>query len=87
MRNAVHDHDFGEIEWADAIDARDVDTELAWIRATLVVGMDPTGLAEVVLRRSGVELIESQVIPAFDKFDIRKLCGNRNGAPHPAIRT
>lgn len=61
MLDPIHDSNFQEVEWADSFNACDIDPELAGIRAALVMGVDSAGLAEIVLRRSTVELIERQL--------------------------
>ena len=56
--NTVHNENFWEVEWTDAINAGDVDTKLTGVGATLMMSIYPTGLAEIMLRCSSIELIK-----------------------------
>ena len=56
--NAIRNDNFREVEWTDAFNARNIDTKLAWIGASLVMGIYPAGLAEIMLCCSGIELVE-----------------------------
>jgi hypothetical protein len=49
-----------------AFQARDIEAVLVGVAAPLVVRVDPAGLAELVLRRERVPLVERQVVGAFD---------------------
>jgi len=83
--DAVKNHHFGEIEGAYALYAGNINAELAWVRASLMVRIDTADLAEIMFRRSGVELVKRQVFLASDEFNVRKLCRNGNSAPYSAI--
>ena len=85
MGDAIHDPDLRKIEGAGAFDAGDVDTELVRVRAALMVGIDAAGLAEIMLCRAGVELVERQIVFAFYELDIRKLSRDGDGAAHAAV--
>ena len=54
------------IEGIDAFQAADIESVLIGIGPSLVVGIDAAIRAEIVLRRAGIELIEFQVLRAFD---------------------
>lgn len=68
MRNAVHNHDFREIERTDTLYAGDVDAKLTGVGAPLMMGVDPASLAEIMLRCPSIELIKRQIILAFDEL-------------------
>lgn len=85
MGDAIRDGNLRKIEGTDTFDASDVDTELARVRAALMVGIDPAGLAEIVFSGARMKLITRQIIFALDKFDIRQVCRGGDRTPHPAI--
>jgi hypothetical protein len=87
MGHAIHDLNLWKIEGADALDTGDVDAELVGVRAALMMGVDAAGLAEIVFRRAGVELVERQIVFALNELDIRKLRRHRGRTAHPAIGT
>jgi len=87
MGHTVIDRHFLEIEGAEAFEAGGIDPELMRVRAPLMVGVNPAGRAEVVLGCPGVELVQRQRILALFEFDVGKIGGNRDRAPHPAIGT
>lgn len=86
MRNPIHYSNFREIKGADSLDTCDVDSKLARIRAALMMSVDSTRLAEVVLRCACVELIEREIFHAFDKLNTFELRRDGNCTAHPAIR-
>ena len=84
VRNAVHYRNFGKVEGADALDAGHINAELARIRAALMMGVDATGFAKVVLRRMGIELIERQIVLALHEYDVIQPRRNCHGSTHSA---
>ncbi len=83
--NAIRNDNFREVEWTDAFNARNIDTKLAWIGASLVMGVDPTGLAEIMLRCSSIELVKRQIVFALDELHLRERRRNGNSTPHTAV--
>src|SRR3954463_9412012 len=87
MMHAVKHRDLRKIEWADAVQARHIDAELAGIRPPLMMGIDAAARAEVMLGRPGVELIESQRLGAGGNLQIAEFGGHRDSPAHPAKGT
>jgi hypothetical protein len=50
-----------------------------------MMGVDAAGLAEIVFRHAGVELVERQIVFALNELDIRKLRRHRDRTAHTAI--
>ncbi len=87
MINAiVHDH-FVEIKGAYAVEAGYVDAKFVWVRPPLVVGINPACGAEVVFRRSCVELVQCQVFGTFGKRDPVEVGADRHRPTHAAKTT
>jgi hypothetical protein len=87
MRDPVHHWHLWKVKGANPFQTRDIDSKLRRVRPTLMVRVDAASLAKVVLRGAGIELIQTQVILAFDECKIGKMGGNRNRATHSAIGT
>lgn len=79
----IDDH-FVEIERADSLYAGDIDSELVWVRATLMVRVYATDRAKIVFCRIGIELVERQVLLSVSEFDTVQIGGNSDGAAHSA---
>jgi hypothetical protein len=74
VEDAIVDRHLGKVEGAHSLNAGSVDTELARVRASLVVCVDATNRAEIVLGGSGIEPVFPQDVFAFDDPDAVKLC-------------
>ena len=74
MLDPAHDLNFQEVECAETLHAGDINSDLAWIGSALMMGMDATGLAEVVPGCARVKLIERQTIFTLDEFDVLEVC-------------
>jgi hypothetical protein len=85
MVRSIHDLNLCEIKRADTLNASDVDSELIGARASLVVGIDATRLAEIVFRSSRMKLIERQVVFTLNKFKISKVGRRGDRTTHSAI--
>jgi hypothetical protein len=83
--HAVGDGHLREVEWADAVQAGDVDAVLVRIGPALVVGVDAAARAEEVLGRAGVESIARQGVLALKNFDATHLRGDDDRAAHAAV--
>ena len=55
-----------------AVDAAEIDAVFIGVRAALVVGVDPAGLAEIVLCRAGAPAVEREVVGAFGDGQARE---------------
>lgn len=55
--------------WVYALNTAKVDTALARIGAALMVGVDATGFAEIMLCCVGVPAVKCEVIRAFQHLD------------------
>lgn len=74
MGHTIYDLDFRKVEGTETFDAGDIDAELVWVRAPLVMSVDATGFAKIVFRGARVKLIERQVVFTLDELDIRQCC-------------
>lgn len=83
--DAVGDGDFGEIEWADAIEAGDVDGVEGLVGAALVVGVDAAAGTEEMLRGAGVEAIAGERVLALEDLDSAHGRHGDDGAAHSAV--
>ena len=84
VADGVNRH-FGKIKRADAVKTGHIHPEQAGVRPTLMMGIDTASLAEIMLRRAGIELIKRQIFFAHDELNARQGDRNRNRAAHPAI--
>jgi hypothetical protein len=84
---AIQHLDLGKIERTEPIQARDVDAALAWIRAALMVRVYPALRTEIMLCRSGVELIDAERIGTGKDINPIEISRHRHRAAHPTIRT
>ena len=86
MSDAVIHRHFGEVEWAHAFEASDVDGVLSRVGAALVMRVDAAFRAKIVLRRHRAELIEREAVGA-SCHDLEVVPFGRygDGATHPAI--
>jgi hypothetical protein len=86
MSDAVIHRHFGEVEWAHAFEASDVDAVLSRVGAALVMRVDAAFRAKIVLRRHRAELIEREAVGA-SCHDLEVVPFGRygDGATHPAI--
>lgn len=50
----------------NALDAAQIDAILCGVRASLVMGVDTTGFAKIVLRRMGSPRVKRQVVGTFN---------------------
>ncbi len=66
MQHAVVDRCLLYVKRVNILKTSDIETELLWIRASLVVGVDSTGGAEIVFRCVGIELVAAKMVGAFD---------------------
>jgi hypothetical protein len=58
--HAIHGRHRPELVRVDAFKAPDVVTELLWIRAPLMVRVDPAMATEIVFRRVSIELVQPE---------------------------
>jgi hypothetical protein len=84
---SIHNRHFGEIEWAHAIEARDIDAILLRIGAPLMVRVDATARAKEMLCLASIEAVTGQHVLASNKAYAADCGRNRNRAAHPTIRT
>lgn len=87
MVDAIRDRHFKEIEWANPIEAGDVQGILAVVGSSLMVGVYAATRAEEVLHGSGIEAVARQHILALQDPDPACSCHDNDGAAHPAIGT
>lgn len=77
-----------QLEWIfNALEAADIKAECIGLGAALVVRVDATDRAEIVLRRPGIELIKTQIFLARNNFKPIERHGGNDGAPSPAHGT
>src|SRR6185295_502091 len=86
MELAVVDHDLGEIERRDALEAGNVDRELVGVRAALVVGIDAAHRAEMMLGDARVEAVGGELVGAFEDPESVMGRSHRDRPAHPADR-
>lgn len=85
MVHAVIDGNNLEIEGGNTFEAGSIYTKLVWAGAALVEGVNPAFRAEIVLSRTGIELIQRQRIFTFEDFHAIEIGGNSDCSAHPAI--
>jgi len=76
-----------ERERIDAFQAGHVVAELAWIRASPVMGVDAADAAEPVLGHMGVELVQPQLLAAAHHLQAILCNGGGNGTAPSTHRT
>ena len=86
VRTVVHRHRL-KIERADSFEACDIDTVLLGIRTPLVMGVDATTRAEVMLRGVAVELVEAEQFAALGNIDAVQIRRHCNPPTHATVRT
>jgi hypothetical protein len=64
--HSVHDRHFSEVEWADAFQACNVDTELLRIRTTLMMCVDTALRTKEMLGFAGIEPVTRQLVVALN---------------------
>ena len=86
MEYAVHPRHLAQIRRGDAVQNRDIDAVFIGIGAALVVGVDAACFAKPVFGGVGVELLQRQVISAFQDVDPKKRGRYHNRAASAAER-
>ena len=86
MVDAIVDRDVWDGERIDTLKAANVVTVLLRIRAPLVMGVDAAHRTEVMPGRAGIELIDLEMLCAFDDAKSVQWHRRDNSAPTPAIR-
>lgn len=74
MPLSIEDHYFPEIEQRNILQARSIDAELVGVRPALVVRINPTIPAEMMLRRFCVETVGGKLVLALRDLEIVR-CG------------
>lgn len=71
--------DWVEIPRVCTFDTAKVDAALRGVGAAFVVGIDPAGFAEIMLRRMGAPAVERQVVRALRDDNRSCCCGHGSG--------
>lgn len=80
MIDTVEDRNRSKVKRIDALEASYVVPELLGVAATLMVGVNATDRAEIVLGCHGIELIEAQLIAAAHDSKVGEWNRCHNGA-------
>jgi hypothetical protein len=84
--DSIVDRDVWDGERVDTLKAADVVAVLLRIRAPLMMGMDAAHRTKVMLGRVNIELIDLEMLCAFDDAKSAQRYRRNDGAPTPAIR-
>src|SRR5207302_367744 len=87
MAGTVVDRHPLKIERTHPLKACDIDTVLPGIRTALMMGVDATARAEVMLCGVGVELVKREQFAAPSNVDAIQIRGHRNRPAHATVRT
>jgi len=87
MVDAIHDWHGPQVKRIDTLETCHVEAILPGLRAPLVMRVDAAHRAEIVLRRSCVELVKRELVRSLQ--DSQAVNGNRGGyrTSHAAKRT
>ena len=84
--DSVNDLDLREVKRRYPRQAGYIDTKLIRVRSALMMRVDATDAAEIMLRRTRIELIQGENILPLAELDVIQLCRHRDRPSHAAVR-
>ena len=84
--DSIDDFDLREVKRRYSLQAGYIHTKLIRVRSALMMRIYATHAAEIMLRRTRIELIQGENIFPLAKYDVIQLSRHRDRSSHAAVR-